>query len=240
MRSTAHALLLLIVLSSGAAMADSKRRIVGILDVRVDGVPREIAAQFQTKLEAQLDSNTYWLAPASRMHELMGNSTKWTEGCVVGPCLAEVKVQTGAELVLLASITGSGTSFGYVVTLVRTDTGRYLAQETDRCDVCTVNEALTNATLAAVKLLTSMPDKLPDEAAEQGAAMDLATEKLERDNRHLEHHHTTLGLMLAIGGLAVAAGGAALYFTQDHSSYGLGTAAAGGGLAIGGVAVLAF
>ena len=63
---------------------------------------------------------------------------KWTEGCVVGACLSEVRAQTGAELVLLAALTGSGTSFGYVVTLVRTDTGRVLAQESDRCDVCTV------------------------------------------------------------------------------------------------------
>ena len=63
------------------------------------------------------------------MHEMMANSTKWTEGCVVGSCLHEVKTQTGAELVLLAALTGSGTSFGYVVTLVRTDTGRMLAQD---------------------------------------------------------------------------------------------------------------
>src|SRR5262249_1744753 len=130
-----------------------KRRIVGILDVRVDGVPVEIQRQFQSDLEKHLDSRAYWLAPQERIREMMSNSTKWTEGCVVGSCLSELKTQTGAELVLLAAITGSGTSFGYVVTLVRTDTGRMLAQDASRCEVCTVKEVLASATLAAAKLL---------------------------------------------------------------------------------------
>jgi len=224
-------------------MAGDRRRIVGILDVRVDGVPKEIAAQFQSNLEAHLDSHAYWLAPMSRIHDLMANSTKWTEGCLVGSCLAEVKIQTGAELVLLAALTGSGTSFGYVVTLVRTDTGRMLSQESERCDVCTVNEALTNATRAAVKLVTSVPDKLPDEAADNQAALDLATHKLsklEDDKKVMHHHHKAVGVGLTVAGLAVAAGGAALYFAKDHSNAGLATAAAGGGLALGGLLVLSF
>ena len=219
---------------------DDKRRIIGILDVTVDGVPPDIAAQFQANLESQLDSREYWLAPQARMHELLSNSTKWSEGCVVGPCLMEVKVQTGAEVVLLAAINGDGTSFGYVVTLVRTDTGRFVAQEAERCDVCTVNEALTNATLAAVKLVTSLPDKLPDEAAEQHAAMDLATKKLEHDKVVIKHRHRKLATILGLSGLAIAVGGAALYFTQDHASYGLATAAAGGGLMVGGLVALSF
>src|SRR4051812_7948960 len=198
-----------------------RRRIVGILDVRVEGVPAEIAQQFQTGLEDQLDSRAYWLAPMSRLHDMMANSTKWTEGCVVGVCLNEVRAQTGAELVLLAALTGSGTSFGYVVTLVRTDTGRMLAQESERCDVCTVNEALTNATLAAVKLLTSVPDKLPDEAADNRAAMDRQAKKLEGDKNGMHHHHKRVALAVTMVGLAVAATGAAVYFVQDHPSYAL-------------------
>jgi hypothetical protein len=217
-----------------------KRRIIGILDVQVAGVPPDVAAKFQTKLEEQLDSREYWLAPQARMHELLRNSTKWSEGCFIGPCLMEVKIQTGAEVVLLAAINGDGTSFGYVVTLMRTDNGRYVSQEAERCDVCTVNEALTNATLAAVKLLTSLPDKLPDEAAEQHAAMDLATKKLEHDKVVMKDRHRKLATVLGLAGLAVAVGGAALYFTQDHANYGLATAAVGGGLMVGGLVALSF
>lgn len=216
-----------------------KRRIIGILDVHVDGVPAEVAAQFQNNLEQQLDSREYWLAPEARMHEMLANSTKWSEGCVVGPCLMEVKVQTGADVVLLAAINGSGTSFGYVVSVIRTDTGQYVAQESERCDVCTVNEALTNATLAAVKLVTSIPDKFPDPMAEQRAAMDLSTKKYEHDKVVVQSHHKRAAMIVTLTGIAVAVGGAALYFTQDHANYGLATAAAGAGIAVGGI-VLSF
>ena len=88
----------------------ASQRIVGVLDVRVDGVPPEIAAQFQQQLEAQVDTKHFWLAPRSRMRETMTNSTRWTEGCVVGACLGEVKKQTNADLVLLVALNGSGTS----------------------------------------------------------------------------------------------------------------------------------
>ncbi|HTL34093.1 MAG TPA: hypothetical protein VL326_13280 [Kofleriaceae bacterium] len=212
-----------------------KRRIIGILDVHVDGVPPDVAAKFQKSLEDQLDSREYWLAPQARMHELLGNSTKWSEGCLLGPCLMEVKVQTGADVVLLAAINGSGTSFGYVVSVVRTDTGQYVAQESERCDVCTVNEALTNATLAAVKLVTSIPDKFPDPMAEQRAALDLTTKKYEHDKVAAKSHHKRLAMIVTLTGIAVGVGGAALYFTQDHASYGLATAAAGAGIAVGGI-----
>ncbi|HUS30166.1 MAG TPA: hypothetical protein VMZ53_16780 [Kofleriaceae bacterium] len=234
-----RAVLLLLVLAGGIAEADP-RRVIGILEVRVDGVPRDIAAQFQKNLEAQLDSREYWLAPSARMHELLSNSTKWSEGCVVGPCLMEVKVQTGAEVVLLAAIHGDGTSFGYVVTLVRTDTGEYLAQEAERCDVCTVSEALTSATLAAVKLVTALPEKLPDEAAEHRAQMDRVTKTAAHDKTGMQQHRKTLGTVLALSGIAVAAGGAALYFTQDHSSYGLATAGVGCGALVGGLVTMTF
>lgn len=217
-----------------------KRRIVGILDVRVEGVPKEIERQFQSDLEKQLDSNAYWLAPQQRMRELMANSTKWTEGCVVGHCLHEIKTQTGAELVLLASITGAGTSFGHVVTLMRTDTGRMLAQDASRCEVCTVNEALSSATLAAVKLLTSVPDKLPDEAAEASAALDLATSKLHAEHTATQRHHRTLGIVLTLAGVVAAGAGMTLYLAMDHPDAALAGAGAGAGLALGGVVALTF
>lgn len=240
------ALVIALALAGGVAHAqrpaeiDSKRRIVGILEVRVDGVPKEIARQFQTNLEKQLDSREYWIAPQQRMREMMANSTKWTDGCVVGLCLNEVRTQTGAELVLLASITGSGTSFGYVVTLVRTDTGRMLAQEANRCEVCTVNEALTSATLSAVKLLNDVPDRLPDEAGEQSAALDVATAKLHAEQAATRSHYRTLGIAMTLVGVVAAGVGTTIYLANDRPAYALGTAGLGAGLAVGGVVALTF
>jgi hypothetical protein len=216
----------------------ANQRIVGVLDVRVEGVPPEIAAQFQSQLEAQVDTKHFWLAPRSRMHEMMSNSTKWTEGCMIGSCLGEVRRQTNAELVLLAALTGSGTSFGYVVTLVRTDTGRVLAQESERCDVCTVSEAVANATLATVKILNKVPDTLPDDSKTQEAELAAVSEKADRDVEQAKHHPHAVATGILITGLAIAAGGAGLYF--ENKNAGIGMAAAGGGLFLGGVLALTF
>ncbi len=219
------------------------RRIIALLDVRVgEGVPPEIAAQFQKDLDAQVDAKHYFLASRNRVKELLANSTKWTDGCLVGACLHEVKAQTGADFVLLASLTGSGTSFGSVVTLVRTDNGRVLQQDIKRCDVCTLNEALSAATLAAVKLLTAIPDQLPDDLALTRDAVESTRVPLEKKIHELDeaqHHHGT-GLTLLIGGLAAVGAGIAIYETQNKSASGLALAGAGGGLALGGVIVLTF
>jgi hypothetical protein len=217
-----------------------KRRIIGILDVRVDGVPPEIERQFQSDLEKQLDSRSYWLAPQLRVREMMANSTKWTEGCVVGPCLHDIRIQTGAEIVLLASISGSGTSFGYVVTLMRTDTGRMLDQDADRCEVCTVNEVLTTATRAAAKLLTAVPDKLPDESSTAREEVALATTKLEATHTASQRRRRTLGIAMTVTGIVAASAAMSLYFVLDRPTGALAGAGIGGGLAIGGIATLTF
>ena len=216
-----------------------KRRIIGILDVRIDGAPPEVGAQFQRDLEAQVDIKHYFLAPRGRMKDLMSNSTKWSEGCVVGPCLHDVKVQTGADVVLLAALTGSGTSFGWVVTLVRTDTGSVLGQKAERCDVCTVSEALSASTLAVVALLTTIPDQLPPETVKVAPPID--THPYEVRVATAEHHQRTTGIVLTIAGAVVAAAGAALYYsTTPHPNYGLATLAVGGGAVLGGLVVVTF
>jgi hypothetical protein len=49
-----------------------------------------------------------------------------------------------------------------------------------------------------------------------------------------------LGIALTVVGLAVAGAGAAWYALDDHNKLGLATATGGGGLALGGIGVLAF
>jgi hypothetical protein len=223
-----------------ASGSDDRRRIVGILEVRVDGVPDEIKERFQHGLEDGVDTQQYRVVSRAYVKQRMMRSTRWTDGCVVGPCLAEVRAQTGAQLVLLAALTGSGTSFGYVVTLVRTDTGRVLQQESDRCDVCTVNEAMTQATLATTGLLNNVPDRLPDEAADQTASVDLAVGKVRREVAGQVRHTRRIGTTLAALGVAVAVGGLAAYLLDDRPTYAAVTAAAGGALAASGIIVLSF
>jgi hypothetical protein len=218
-----------------------QRRMVGILDVRVDGVSDDVKAKFEMQLEQQLDTNQYWLSNRAQMRDRMKFSTKWTEGCLVGECLAEVRTQTRAELVLLAALNGSGTSFGYVVTLVRTDTGRVLAQKSERCDVCTINEAMTEATLATIALLNEIPNALPDDAALGAAAVKTLIDTNKSELAYRRRHRRRVGTALTVAGLAVGIGGAAAAFlVTDHPKWAVGVAAGGAGIAAGGVVVLTF
>ena len=233
------ALLVVAALCSSAA-ADTKR-MVGILDVRVVGVSEDLKAKFEKQLEQQLDSNQYWLANRAAMHDRLKFSTHWTDGCLIGDCLVEVRTQTQAQLVLLAALEGSGTSFGFVVTLIRTDTGRVLAQKTDRCDVCTVNEAMTDAILATIQLLNDVPAKLPDdnparEAADLRGKLTVESQRAATTSRH----QNRVGKVLALTGVLVAAGGAVTYFGLDRPAWAMGVAGAGGGMVAGGVILLAF
>ena len=216
------------------------RRMVGILDVRVDGVPDAVKVQFERGLEEQLDTKIYWLSSRAQMRERMKFSTKWTEGCLVGACLAELRTQTNAELVLLAAFNGSGTSFGHVVTIVRTDNGRVLSQEAGRCEVCTVNEAMAEATLSVLRLLSAVPDKLPDEAGDHSVAMELVTTTSKKQLAEAHRSARRRGIALTLIGLAIAAGGITTYVLNDKPDYALAITAAGGGMLLGGVVVLTF
>lgn len=221
------------------AAADN-RRIVGILELRVEGVPDEVKETFQHRLEEQLDTKHYWLASRARMKQMMQRSTTWTEGCIVGPCIMETRRYTGAELVLLASLTGAGTSFGYVVTLVRTDTGRILQQRTEHCEICTVNEALDKATLATIALLNNVPDKLPDEAADRAATQGLAIDRIQQRLVAQDRHTAQVGMALTVVGLAATVGGLLLYQLDGRPTYAVATATGGGALALGGLTILTF
>ena len=216
-----------------------KRRIIAVLDVRVgEGVPPEVSQQFQRDLDQMVDPEHYWLAPRTRVHELMAQSTKWTDGCIVGPCISEVRTQTGADVALIAALTGTGTSFGSVITLVRTDNGAVLSQEAASCDVCTLNEALATAERASIKLLDALPAKLADSRSEQRSVIAPLQARIT-DLEHQREHHVAGYVLFALG-LAAAGAGLAIYEAESQPSYSLGILGAGAGLVLGGVVVLTF
>lgn len=216
------------------------RRIVGVLEVRVEGVSDEVKQGFQRRLDDQLSGPRYWLASRARMKQLLRPSTTWIDGCLVGPCIIEIGKRTGAELVLLASLTGSGTSFGYVVTLIRTDSGRVFSQHAERCDVCTVDEVVDKATQATIGLLDRIPDRLPDDAAEQRAELERAASPYRRELADQHRATSRVGVALTAIGVAAAVTGLALYSLSSQPSYAAVTAAAGGAMAASGIVVLTF
>jgi hypothetical protein len=218
-----------------------RRRTVSLLDVRIEGLPEDVKDSFRHQLEEQIDTKRYWLADREYVRQMLQRSTKWTDGCLVGHCLGVMRTQSGAELVLLAALSGSGTSFGYVVTLIRADTGHVVDQESDRCDVCRVNEVIRGATLAAVDLLNKAPDQLPDETAEQTARVDRAVGALQGELVEHDRHANRIGIALLAVGLVGAITGGALYLLDDsRPSYALGTATGGLAMATSGVVVLTF
>jgi len=233
-----RSLAVLLALAS-VAHADDAKRTVGILDVRVEGVAPEAKDRFGAALEQQLATSKYTLLTQPKMHDAMTSSAKFTEGCIVGTCLMEIRAQTHADLVLLVAFNGSGTTYGYVVTLVRTDTGRVLSQHADRCDVCTVTEAMGKATKATVELLDAVPVQLPDEVAAQKQALAMAIAPYERDVRVARRHPRKLGTGLAIaGGVVTVAGIVALIVSNTKPAVAI--TAGGVGLLAGGITVLSF
>jgi len=213
--------------------SDDPRRIIGFLDVRLDGAPPEVGVQFQRDVEEEIDQRRYFLATRARMHDRMTSSTKWTEGCVVGDCLREVKIQTNADIVLLASLSGSGTSYGWVVTLVGTERGKVLGQTSERCDVCTVSEALSAATRATLALLDHVPQDLRRDDP------PVAVKSPEPPPPAHQDHRVAGGVLTGLG-VALAAAGVSYYFANDHDKNGLALAGAGGGLIVGGIVTLTF
>jgi hypothetical protein len=232
----ARVALAVVMFAAGGAAAEP--RAVAILDV--EGPSPEVARDYEVGLDARVDRTKVRLMSSAGVHDKLKASTKWTRGCRIGSCLGELRQRTGALLVLEAVLDGSGTSFGYVATLVRTDTGRVVAQASERCDVCTQLEAMASLTAATVKLLASIPDPLPDEAAAQGAAAEVAASSVRREMHASRRGHRRKAIVLAITGLAALGAGVALYAAYDHPRYALAVAGAGGGLALGGVVALTF
>lgn len=238
-RAVVVAALALVASTARADGPPPSKRVVAILDVNVEGIPPEAKAQFEQRLDQQLDTSRFWIASAKSTHEHLANSTSWTDGCVVGACLTEVKAQAGAELALLATLTGSGTSFGYVVTLVRTDTGNVLSQKAARCDVCTVTDAIQGASDAVRALLDDVPATLPDPGAAHVTAIAVAARTRDVALARVNHTHA-IGLGLTIGGLIAAAVGGGWFFADHHASGGALVGGLGAGAASGGVVVLTF
>ena len=235
--AVAVAVLIAGFLASGAgARADApikaaNRKIVGILDVRVEGVSPTAAERFESGIEEGLGSTEYWVATRKRMREILAGSG-WSEGCDFGPCLLEVRKQTGADLIVDAYFQGTGSSYRFVVTLVDTATGTVTAQVADHCDVCTLTEALDSAALATIGLV-------------HGAEGQVATPVSKAPPPVIEHTESHGGrsmrrtALLLVAGGAILAGTAAYFLHTGDDKLGYAAGGAAGGLGVAGIAVVA-
>ena len=224
----ARAVVVAAVVLSFAGVARGER-IVGVLDVRGDGVSDVVIARFGEAIEDGLEgASAITPAPQVRMREQLA-STAWSPSCLVGACLAEVKAQTDAAWVVTAGLTGAGESYRYTITLLDTATGRVLQQISETCAACTVDDVASQATLATMGLI---------DAGDPGAGGGPVEPR--RPIGRGDHHARTLRRATAVVlGVALLAAGAGAYFTREHrDDVGYPLLGAAGGLAASGVLML--
>jgi len=209
------------VMGGPEALADGEQAVVGLLEVSAVGVDPVVRDRFAEAIEEGLAGSADFVpATRARMREMLANSS-WSAGCTFGPCLAEVRAQTGAAYVVTAGVSGSGQSYRMTISLIETGEGKLVGQVTETCPACTVEDVASSAMLSTIELINGVSAAgLPDGGGE-GAGPP------RRAGDHARTVRRT-GLLFAGGALLAAAAG--FYFLEkdrDDVSYPLLGAAAG-------------
>jgi hypothetical protein len=217
-----------------AVRPPADKKIVGILEVRVDGVSPTVAERFEAAIEEGLSSAELWIATRTRLREMLAGST-WSEGCLFGPCLAEVRRQTEVDRVVVAYFQGRGSSYRFVVSLIDTATGRIRAQAAERCEVCTLSEALDAAVLATIGLVHGATPGAEGAPGGEVAPPPPLRRRVKADASDRTQARRAALLLVGVGALA---GGAGLYFTsRDRDEVGYAALGGSGGLIAAGAAM---
>lgn len=220
---------------STAAHAQPDEPIVGILDLQVVGVSATAAARFETSIEEGLTGSGFKVSPRKRLMALLAQSS-YVPGCLFGPCLEEVFRNTEVRLVLVARITGVGPSYGYIVSLLDTRLGRPTSQVTDRCEVCTLEEAIASTTLAVIELVTGSGNSVVDPALGPVGSGELPDLRGQLEERKLEvasrQRRLRRAALFFIGAAALGGGAGAYFLSKDQTDRGYPVLAASGAFAI--------
>ena len=221
------------LIASPAAAAPPPDRVIGLLDVRADGVEEPVASRFSEAVEEGLQGlGDYVAAPRSRMKEMLAASA-WSSACTAGPCLEEVGEQTGAQFVVTAGLAGSGMSYRYTLTLLDTSDGAILRQVSESCPACTVEDLASQATLATIGLVTGAEgSEMAGPVVDEGPMRALQL----RVGSHARMVRRTGVLLIGVAVVSAAVGYYMLDKDRDDVSYPLQGAA--GGLAASGVVML--
>jgi hypothetical protein len=224
--------LAIVVLCALGTTAHADTPVVGLLDVRGDGVNDEILKTFSDAIEEGLDgAEDLQPAKLDRMREMLAQSN-WSPACSMGPCLTEVQSQTGADYVVVAGVFGSGESYRFTITLLDTAKGQVVGQDSEGCPACTVEDLASAATLATIQLVNGIgatPTEKPQTSPE-----------VAQLRRRVAHHAALVrrGGVLLLGVGLLAAGAAAYFHHKDQDDVGYPLLGATAGLAVSGVVML--
>jgi len=155
------------VMGGPEALADGEQAVVGLLEVSAVGVDPVVRDRFAEAIEEGLAGSADFVpATRARMREMLANSS-WSAGCTFGPCLAEVRAQTGAAYVVTAGVSGSGQSYRMTISLIETGEGKLVGQVTETCPACTVEDVASSAMLSTIELINGVSAAgLPDGGGE--------------------------------------------------------------------------
>lgn len=223
------------VASTTVASADDKKaapeaaatdEVIGLLDVRVEGVSAAAAEVFTQQIEESLEISGLKVAPRKQLHQYLAG-TPWNSACLIGDCLRELQLRADVHRVIEVALVTNGPSYHYVINLLDTTSGKSIGQLARKCDVCTTEEAFAAAALAVVELVNGVGDATP-------AAMA----PVPRSDRSRARARTrVLGYVLV--GAAVAAGAASYYlYSDDRDGYGAAAGGVAGGLGVAGVTAI--
>lgn len=212
-------------------LADDPDRI-GVLEVETYGVSEAAAEKFEESVEETLADVGRRVSRSAAVKKMLADSD-YVTGCSFGPCMKEVERATKLSRVLVARIQGEGQTYSVVVSLIDTRTGYLVAQVAQSCPVCTVDEAISTATLAVVELVNA---KDPEMEAPPARALHVDRPRAAAGEGAARRVRRTGWVLLAAG--AVAAGAGAWLWREDHEPGGAAALGAGGGLALAGVTSL--
>ena len=203
--------------------------VIGLLDVRVEGLSTDATVAFTRKIEEGLEMSGLKVASRERLRAYLAG-TPWNSACLLGACLSELARGAEVSTVIEVALATSGPSYHYVITLLDTRTGHAINQVAAKCDVCTTDEAFAEASLAVVAVVNGVGDGAPRVIA---PAVDPALARTRARVLHARGRARILGITL-IGLAAAAAGGAYYFFRDDRDTLGGASAGAAGALGVAG------
>ena len=160
------------------------------------------------------------------MRKRLGDSS-YQEGCFFGPCMAALRAATGVPIALTATISGQGSNYSFVITLVDTKAGVLRSQVSQTCEVCTVEEALSTATLATISLVTRAEEGSP--SIEEGEASTTGPAPPRRRSNGMR---IASYAMIGVGAAMGVAG--AILWKKDSEKLGIAGVASGASLVAAG------
>jgi hypothetical protein len=142
------ALAILMVLGGVARAAPVDHPFVAVLQIDVVGMNGEMRSKFVGALAQSLRQAGYdVLEQDVAQSKLL--SAGVPPGCVTGPCLTDVGRVLGVQRVVVGGVGAAGSNYDITLTMLETQRGNQVAQSTEKCEVCTIDEGLKTMGRAA-------------------------------------------------------------------------------------------